>query len=37
MKTFIHLSDLHVAALRKPGLEGINKRTEKTWLIAQED
>ena len=37
MKTFIHLSDLHVAALRKPGLEGINKRTEKTWLIAQDD
>lgn len=37
MKTFIHISDLHIAEMYRPGIEGKNKRTEKTWLIAQSD
>lgn len=37
MKTFIHISDLHIAELAKPGIPNRNDRTEKTWLIAQSD
>lgn len=36
MKAFIHISDLHIAEMTNPG-RGNNKRTEKTWLIAQPD
>lgn len=37
MKTFIHISDLHIAEMTRPGVEGKNERTEKTWLVAQSD
>lgn len=37
MKTFIHISDLHIAEMKRPGIEGKNERIEKTWLIAQSD
>lgn len=37
MKTFIHISDLHIAEMTRPGIEGKNERTKKTWLVAQSD
>ena len=28
MKTFIHISDLHIAEMKRPGIEGKNERTD---------
>ena len=36
-KAIIHISDLHIAAKIKPENNESNSRTEKTYLIAQND
>ena len=36
-KLFIHISDLHIAEKKRPGLDNVNPRTEKTYLVAQND
>ena len=36
-KAFIHLSDLHVAAMQRVGGVDNSERANKTWLVAQSD
>jgi uncharacterized protein YnzC (UPF0291/DUF896 family) len=37
MKAFIHISDLHITEKNRPGVNELNERTKKTWLVAQDD